>query len=241
MKIENPPVNAICEDLIDDMTDILNKVEQERPRILIIKGEGKAFVGGADISEMKDMSPKEAYEFSRRGQELFERIRNLPFPVIAAVNGYAFGGGLELAMSCDLIIASKDVKLGQPEVGLGVIPGFGGTQRLSRMIGPNLAKELIFTGKRITAEEAMRIGLVNQVVDGEDLLRSCKEIANNIIGNAPLALLHAKRAVNEGMDKDISEGLKIEAKYFKKCFETEDQDEGMDAFLNKRKPEFKGK
>ncbi|MGM0405177.1 MAG: enoyl-CoA hydratase/isomerase family protein [Thermoplasmatota archaeon] len=240
IKIDNPPMNAICTELLDSLEKTLNLLEDdENIQVVIIEGVGKAFVAGADISEMIDMSPKDAEEFSKKGQELFNKIENFPVPVIAAVDGYALGGGMELAMACDIIIASDRSLFGQPEVGLGVIPGFGGTQRLPRIVGAKKAKELIFTGKKIDAKEAYEIGLTNKIVDPENLMEEVMKLSKSISKNGPLAVKYAKRAINEGGLLDKASYKEIEM--FKKCFETEDQKIGMDAFLNKKEPEFKGK
>ncbi|MFO7792359.1 MAG: enoyl-CoA hydratase-related protein [Candidatus Saliniplasma sp.] len=244
VKLDNPPMNAICSALLDSLENTLNSLENdEEIRAMVLTGEGKAFVAGADISEMKDMNSEEAAKFSRKGQELFQRIEDFPVPVIAAVNGYALGGGMELAMACDLIVASERSVFGQPEVGLGVIPGFGGTQRLPHIVGSKKAKEMIFTGKKIDAEEAAKIGLANKVVDPDDLMDEVIKIAEKITKNGPLSVRYAKRAINEGnrWDVDVENPFEIEVKMFKKCFETEDQKIGMKAFLDKKEPDFKGK
>lgn len=241
LKLNNPPVNAICNELIDHLDRALDKIEKDNDRAVIITGEGDSFAGGADIGEMKDLTVEEAESFSRKGQEVFNRLRTLSKPVIGAVNGYALGGGMELALHCDLIIAAEDATLGQPEVGLGVIPGFGGTQLLPRKVGINKAKELIFTGKKIGAAEAQETGLVNGTVDPDNLLDEAKKTAEKIAANAPKAVELAKSSILEGMDVSIDEGKTIEVEKFSKSFDTEDQKEGMDAFLDKREPEFKNK
>lgn len=239
--LNNPPVNAICTELLEELDDTLDSLEKKESRALIITGEGKSFVAGADISEMKDMTPLEAENFSNKGHRIFSKLENFPKPVIAAVNGFALGGGLEIALSCDIIVASEEAQFGQPEVGLGIIPGFGGTQRLTRTVGPKKAKELIFTADRINAKKAYEIGLVNRVVQPDELMDECKDIASSISKNAPLAVQHAKKAINEGSDIQIDEAMKIEAKEFKECFKTEDHKEGLKAFIEKNEPKFKGK
>lgn len=241
LTLNNPPVNAICTELLEELDEKLDSIKDNDSRAIIITGEGKSFVAGADISEMKDMSPEEAEEFSEKGHRIFTKLENFPKPVIAAINGFALGGGLEIALSCDILIASKKAKFGQPEVGLGLIPGFGGTQRLTRTVGPKKAKELIFTADRIDAKDAYEIGLVNNVVKPDDLMSECENIADKISKNAPLAIQHAKKAINEGSDIKIDEALEIEAEEFKECFKTEDVKEGLNAFINKEEPEFKGK
>jgi len=240
VKLDNPPMNAICTELLDSLEKTLDLLEDDEGiKVVIIEGVGKAFVAGADISEMKDMSPEEAGKFSKKGQELFNKIENLPVPVIAAVDGYALGGGMELAMACDMIVASGRSVFGQPEVGLGIIPGYGGTQRLPRIVGHKKAKELIFTGKKIDAEEAYEIGLINKLVDTENFTDEVMELSKTISKNGPLAVKYAKEAINEVSHLD--KGFDKEVEMFKKCFETQDQKIGMDAFLNKKEPEFKGK
>lgn len=241
LKLNNPPVNAICSELIDHLDRAIDKIEEDNSRAVIITGKGDSFAGGADISEMKDFTTEEAENFSKEGQEVFDRLRTLSKPVIAAVNGYALGGGMELALHCDLIIAAEDATFGQPEVGLGVIPGFGGTQLLPRKVSINKAKELIFTGKKIGAAEAQELGLVNSSVNPDDLMDEAKKTAKTIAENAPIAIELAKSSILEGMDLSVDEGKKIEVERFSECFETDDQKEGMDAFLDKRKPEFENK
>jgi len=238
IKLDRPPVNALCTEMLDELEDSLEDLSDAR--CVVITGEGKAFVAGADISEMKDMTPEEAHEFSRKGHGVFGKIRELPIPVISAVNGYALGGGLELAMTADMIVASDRAQFGQPEVGLGIIPGFGGTQMLSRLVGPSHAKELIFTGKTIDAQRALEIGLVNKVVPGEELMDTVMNIAKTISSNGPAAVSLAKSSIDDGLELVMDEALELEASNFERCFSTEDQKEGMEAFLSKRKPEFKG-
>jgi enoyl-CoA hydratase len=209
---------------------------------LIITGSGsKAFVAGADIEELRNMTCFEAKEFSKLGHEIFNLIENCDKPVIAAVNGYALGGGLELALSCDIRIAAENAKFGLPEINLGIIPGFGGTQRLPKVVGMGKAKEMIFTGKVIDAIEAERIGLVNKVVPVEELLKSAVEMANEIASKSGLALKQAKDCINKGFEEPVETGVVIERNAFSLCFSTEDQKEGMTAFLEKRKPEFSNK
>ena len=208
---------------------------------LIITGGGeKAFVAGADISEMADMGPMKAKEWSRLGQEVFSRIENFPRPVIAAVNGFALGGGCELAMACDIRLAADKAKFGQPEVNLGIIPGFAGTQRLTRLVGKGRTKLLIFTGDMIDAQEALRIGLVDMVVPAGELMAAAKRLAAKIMAKAPLAIRQAKLAINKGIEMDSELAYAFEAETFGMCFTTADQKEGMRAFLEKRKPMFKG-
>ena len=239
LTINNPPMNVLNTELLLQIGKTFDEIEKEAVDVIIITGAGKAFVAGADIKEMKDKNPAEASEFSKLGQNLFSRIENFPKPVIGAVNGFAFGGGNELAMCCDIVVASEKAKFSQPEVCLGVIPGFGGTQRLPRFVGKNKAKELIFTGSIIDANEALRIGLINIVVKHEELMDSAKEIAKKIKSNAPVAVKLSKELINR--DVDLKDGISLEADAFSKCFSTEDVKEGMNAFVEKRKPRFRGR
>lgn len=236
--IDNPPMNAVCKKMLDELENKLEDIIDENIRALIVTGEGKAFIAGADIKEMKDMEPKEAREFSRRGQKIFNKLQDHPCPVIGAVNGYALGGGLELALSCDFIVASEKALFGQPEVGLGIIPGFGGTHRLEESIGPAKAKEIIFTGRKLGAEEAKEWDIVNHVVEDDELMDETRNIAERIIENSPFAIEKAKQAMDQGRGKSREESLKIERDRFKDCFEAPDQKEGMGAFLEKRDPQF---
>lgn len=208
-------------------------------RALVITGEGKSFVAGADISEMAHLSETEGLAFGRRGAAVFKKIEDLPFPVIAVVNGFALGGGCELAMACDIRIASAKAKFGQPEVGLGIIPGFSGTYRLPKLVGQGMAKELIYTGKVIAADEALRIGLVGRVVEPEELESAVDALLAAILKNAPIAVRYAKACINGNYDLTADEAIDLENRYFAKCFTTEDQKEGMAAFLEKRKATFK--
>ncbi|WP_068555282.1 short-chain-enoyl-CoA hydratase [Thermotalea metallivorans] len=209
--------------------------------VIILTGEGKAFVAGADIAEMKGLSAEEGRRFGILGQQIFRKLELMEKPVIAAVNGFALGGGCELAMSCDIRIASEKAKFGQPEVGLGITPGFSGTQRLARLIGISKAKEWIFTGDMVDAGEAERWGLVNKVVSHEQLMEEAIGLASKIASKAQLAVRYAKIAINRGMETDIDTGIQIEADLFGLCFATQDQKEGMAAFLEKRKPNFQSK
>lgn len=208
--------------------------------VVVLTGEGRAFVAGADIAEMSAMTAAEGKAFGRLGADVFRKIELLPQPVIAAVNGFALGGGCELAMACDIRIASAKAKFGQPEVGLGITPGFSGTQRLPRLVGLGKAKELIYTAAVIPAEEALRIGLVNKVVASEALMDEALALAATIASKARLAVRYAKEAINRGIETDIETGIAVEASLFGLCFATADQKEGMAAFLQKRKPDFTG-
>ncbi len=233
-------LNALNSAVLDDLNNAIDMINSdEEVYVLILTGEGRAFVAGADIGEMKGMNTTEARVFAEKGLSVFRKLELMEKPVIAAVNGFALGGGCELSMACDIRIASEKAKFGQPEVGLGITPGFAGTQRLSRLVGIGRAKELIFTCDIINAEEAYRIGLVNKVVSGEELMGVAIEMANKIISKAQLAVRYAKTAINRGMETDLDTGMAIEKDLFGLCFATEDQKEGMGAFLEKRTPSYK--
>jgi len=210
--------------------------------VVLLTGAGeKAFVAGADISEMRHFTAVDALEFALFGQGVLERIERLPQPVIGVINGFALGGGCELAMACDLLIAADTAKLGQPEVNLGIIPGYGGTQRLPRLVGRNLAKEMVLTGEMITAQRAYEIGLVNRVVPQAELMDTAREVAKKILSKGPVAIRTAKMAMNRGLDLDLSNACALEANAFAVGFSTADRLEGMTAFLEKRKAVFTGK
>ncbi len=229
-------LNALNSNVLKELDKVLDRVNLDRIRALIITGSGdKSFVAGADISEMHKLTKAEGEVFGKRGNDVFRKLETFPIPVIAAVNGYALGGGCELAMSCDIRICSENAVFGQPETGLGITPGFGGTQRLARLISVGKAKEMIYTARNIKSEEAYRIGLVNGVYPQEELMEQALKMASNIAKNAPIAVRAAKKAINEGLDADMNSAVKIEEVLFGSCFETEDQQEGMAAFLEKRK------
>ncbi len=233
-------LNALNSTLLEELSQAIDMVEKDPDiHVLILTGEGRAFVAGADINEMKHMSPMEARVFAEKGMSLFRKIELMEKPVIAAVNGFALGGGCELSMCTDIRIASEKAKFGQPEVGLGITPGFAGTQRLARLIGSGRAKELIFTCDIIDAAEAYRIGLVNKVVPVEELMYASIEMANKILQKSQLAVRYAKTAINRGIETDLETGMIIEKDLFGLCFATEDQKEGMGAFLEKRTPNYK--
>ena len=207
-------------------------------RALVITGSGeKAFVAGADIGEMSTLTKAEGEAFGKKGNDVFRKLETLPIPTIAAVNGFALGGGCELSMSCDIRICADTAVFGQPEAGLGITPGFGGTQRLARLVGPGMAKQLIYTAKNIKADEALRIGLVNAVYPAQELLPAAEKLAGTIAKNAPIAVRACKKAINDGLQVDMDRAVTIEEKLFGSCFETADQKEGMGAFLEKRKHE----
>ncbi|WMM25395.1 short-chain-enoyl-CoA hydratase [Tissierella sp. MB52-C2] len=233
-------LNALNGAVLEELNEAIDMINNDDDiHILILTGEGRAFVAGADIGEMKDMNSIEARGFAEKGLSIFRRIELMEKPVIAAINGFALGGGCELAMCCDIRIASEKAKFGQPEVGLGIIPGFAGTQRLARLVGLGRAKELIFTCDIIDAEEAHRIGLVNKVVSAEELMNLAMEMANKIVSKGQLAVRYAKASINRGIETDLDTGMVIEKDLFGLCFSTEDQKEGMKAFLEKRIPNYK--
>lgn len=234
-------LNALNSTILAEIDSFVSNIEKDT-RVLIITGDGeKSFVAGADISEMANLNQAEGEAFGKRGADVFRKIETLPIPVIAAVNGFALGGGCELAMSCDIRICSANARFGQPEVGLGIVPGFSGTYRLTKLVGMGMAKQLIFTGKPIKADEALRIGLVNAVYEQAELMNEAIKMAESIIANAPLAVSFAKECINEEYDLCADEAIAYETKLFGKCFATQDQKDGMRAFLNKEKVEFQGK
>jgi enoyl-CoA hydratase len=236
LTIDRPKaLNALNSEVLDDLGAALDGVDLETIRVLILTGSGdKSFVAGADIGEMSTLSKEEGTAFGKKGNDLFRRIETFPIPVIAAINGFALGGGNEIAMSCDFRICSDNAVFGQPEVGLGITPGFGGTQRLARLVGPGMAKQLVYTARNIKADEALRIGLVNQVTTHEDLLPTAKKLAAVIAGNAPIAVRACKKAINDGLQQDMDQAVVTEENLFGSCFETEDQREGMANFLRKK-------
>jgi len=240
VKMNRPDVlNALNTETLQELDKAFSHLgKSDQVRVIIITGEGKAFVAGADIAEMKDMSSEQAGEFSKFGQGIFNKIAKTEKPVIAAVNGFALGGGCELALACDIRIASDKAKLGQPEVSLGVLPGFAGTQRLSRLVGAAKAKEMIFTGDMIDAQTAHSLGLVNQVVSADQLMDVCMEMAKKIASKGPTAIKLAKRVINEGIQERLEEGSTNERLRFAECFASGEAKEGMTAFLEKRKPNW---
>jgi len=235
-------LNALDPQVVEEIGQALLELEAEAPRAIVVTGAGeRAFVAGADITAMSVMDPLEAKRFSEIGHAAMALLDRSPVPTIAAVNGFALGGGCEVALACDVRIAAENATFGFPEVGLGILPGMGGTQRLPRLIGPALAKEMIFTGRRISAEEAREIGLVNRVVAEGEALNAAMELAAEISANGPLAVRHAKSAANRALDVDLVSGLEYEADQFALLFATKDAREGMNAFSEKRKPEFEGR
>ena len=232
-------LNALNSQVIDELSQAIDAVKADKDiRALIITGAGRAFVAGADIGVQSVFDVREGRQWGRRGSAVFREIELLQIPTIAAVGGFALGGGCELALSCDMIVADEKAKFGQPEVSLGITPGFSGTQRLPRRIGTAKAKEMIFTGRMIDAYEADRIGLINKIAEPGKLMDEAKALAESCIKNAPAALRYAKACIDRGMQTDIDTGIAIENELFAMCFPTEDQKEGMKAFLEKRKPVF---
>ncbi len=232
-------LNALNSAMLKEIHHFFSNVDED-VRCIIITGAGKSFVAGADIAEMANFTASEAYDFAKLGMDTFMEIEKCRTPVIAAVNGFALGGGCEISIACDIRLASTKAKFGQPEVGLGITPGFGGTQRLSRLVGPGYAKELIYTTEMIGADKAYQIGLVNHVYEPEELIDKAIEMANKIASHAPKAVEYAKQSIINGSQTDIDTAMQIEKTHFGLCFATNDQKEGMDAFLNKRKSEFTG-
>ncbi len=235
-------LNALNSTILGEIDEYLDEFENGGFRCLIITGDGeKSFVAGADISEMAGLGAQQGETFGRKGAEVFRRIETLSCPVIAAVNGFALGGGCELAMACDIRLCSDNARFGQPEVGLGIIPGFSGTVRLARLVGMGMAKQLIYSGKNIKADEALRIGLVNEVLPQADLMNRALELAGQIAANSPLAVSAAKLCINTEYDMPVEDAIGFENRAFGLCFNTEDQKGGMKAFLEKGKYEFQGK
>ena len=235
-------LNALNRALLEEFNDAIDQVEaNDAFHVMVLTGGGdKAFIAGADITEINQLGPLGAKQFARRGLDAINRLPQMAIPVIAAVNGYALGGGSEMALACDFVYASDTAHFGLPEINLGIIPGFGGTQRLSRLIGANNARELIYTGKMVDAAEAMRLGIVNQVCKPEELMAKVMETATVIASKGRVALRAAKEAINHGLNVDLASGLVIENDAFALCLASGDAREGTGAFLEKRKPVFKG-
>jgi enoyl-CoA hydratase len=236
-------LNALNEDVLKELDLAVTAIENDESiKVLIITGAGsKAFVAGADIKYMQRLDPIQARNFGILGHTVFRNLEKLNQPVIAAINGFALGGGCELAMAADIRLAAENGRFGQPEVGLGITPGYGGTQRLPRLVGEGIARELIYTADIIDAQQAYRIGLVNHVYAAGDLMAEAKKMAAKIMRNAPWAVKFSKAAITRGMQADMDTALAIEADLFGMCFATEDQKEGMNAFLHKTRYDFKGK
>lgn len=240
IKINNPAtLNALTTSLLTELNIALDEIEKDSDIFaLVVTGEGRAFVAGADITEMADLSPAQGKKFGDFGAMVFRKIETLSKPVIAAINGFTLGGGCELAISCDIRIASETAKFGQPEVGLGITTGFSATCRLPRIVGVAKAKELLFTGNVITAAEALEIGLVNHVTKPEELMEKAMLMASTIASKAPIAVKYTKEAIDYGLNHDIGSSISYETDLFAKCFSTQDQKDAMKAFINKQKPVF---
>ena len=246
-------LNALNSQVLDELNETLDAVDLDTVRCLVLTGAGdKSFVAGADIAEMSSLTKAEGEAFGKKGNDVFRKLETFPIPVIAAVNGFALGGGCEISMSCDIRICSDNAVFGQPEVGLGITPGFGGTQRLARLVSPGMAKQLIYTARNIKAAEALRIGLVNQVVSAEvdeagnvtktaqeAVVAAAKKMAAGIAMQAPIAVRNCKKAINEGLNVDMDQAIVIEEKLFGDCFETEDQQAGMGNFLKQKEEKLK--
>ena len=241
-------LNALNSQVLDELNEAFDAVDLNTVRCLILTGAGeKSFVAGADIGEMSTLTKAEGEAFGKKGNDVFRKIETFPIPVIAAINGFALGGGCEISMSCDIRICSENAMFGQPEVGLGITPGFGGTQRLARLVGAGMAKQLIYTARNIKADEAYRIGLVNDVIKAtvdeagnitasakDNLMAAAEKMAASIAKNAPIAVRNCKKAINDGLEVDMDKAIVIEEKLFGDCFETEDQKAGMGNFLKKK-------
>ncbi len=238
LTIDRPKaLNALNPEVLNDLRLAFEGIDQDVVRCVILTGAGdKSFVAGADIAAMSTMTKAEGEAFGKQGNDVFLMVENFPLPVIAAVNGFALGGGNELAMSCDIRLASENALFGQPEVGLGITPGFGGTQRLARVVGVGMAKQLVYSATNIKANEALRIGLVNAVYAPDQLMDAARKLAGKIASNAPIAVRNCKRAINEGIELPIAEAVQVEERLFGACFETHDQVEGMSCFLSREKP-----
>jgi enoyl-CoA hydratase len=235
-------LNALDKETLEELTKAVLELEHDPAiHVAILTGKNKAFIAGADIKQMQEMNPLQAKEFATLGHNLCQNIENSHLPYIAAINGYALGGGCEVMMACDIIFASMNAKIGQPEINLGIHPGFGGTQRLPRLVGIIKAKELLLTGDSLDAQEALRIGLVNKVVDPEKLSEETEKLAQKIMTKSPIQTRFIKELVNTGINIDLSSACTLEISSFAASFSTEDQKEGMRAFLEKKKPTFKGK
>ena len=246
-------LNALNSQVLDELNETLDAVDLDTVRCLVLTGAGdKSFVAGADIAEMSSLTKAEGEAFGKKGNDVFRKLETFPIPVIAAVNGFALGGGCEISMSCDIRICSDNAVFGQPEVGLGITHGFGGTQRLARLVSPGIAKQLIYTARNIKAAEALRIGLVNQVVSAEvdeagnvtktaqeAVVAAAKKMAAGIAMQAPIAVRNCKKAINEGLNVDMDQAIVIEEKLFGDCFETEDQQAGMGNFLKPKEEKLK--
>lgn len=239
LRFNRPPVNALNTEVVLEIERAVDRFAvDDAVAVMVVTGEGKAFVAGADIGEMAAFSPLEARVFAQNGHRALAKLAMVEKPVIAAVNGFALGGGCEIALACDIRVLAEGVRIGQPEVNLGLIPGFGGTQRLARLVGPGIAKELIFTADAIDAAEALRIGLANKVVPADRLIEAVTEMARKIAAKGPIAVKLAKSCINRGLDCDLGTGNSYEVEAFGVCFASKEPAEGTAAFLGKRKPDW---
>lgn len=235
-------LNALNTEVLTELDDVFRAIDKDdEVRVAIVTGEGRSFIAGADIAQMSELNGTEGRDMTIQGQKVMELIESINKPVIAAVNGFALGGGNELAMACDIRIASEKAKFGQPEVNLGIIPGYGGTQRLPRLVGKGMAKKLIYSAEMIDAQEAYRIGLVDEVVPAEELMEAAEKLAKTIMSKAPIAIKMAKVAINNGINTDLTIGVQFEAESYTSTFVSEDRVEGMKAFVEKRPAEFRNK
>ncbi len=240
LKFNRPPVNALNTEVVLEIERAFDRfATQDDVRVIVLTGEGRTFVAGADIAEMSNFSPLEARVFAQNGHRALAKVAGIEKPVIAAVNGFALGGGCEVALACDIRVLADTAKIGQPEVNLGLLPGFGGTQRLARLVGPGKAKELIFTADPVDAAEALRIGLANMVVPADKLIATVTELAQKIASKGPVAVRLAKTCINRGLDTDLNTGNAFEIEAFGVCFSSGEPAEGTRAFLEKRKPDWK--
>ena len=235
-------LNDLNTEVLTELDDVFRAIDKDdEVRVAIVTGEGRSFIAGADIAQMSELNGTEGRDMTIQGQKVMELIESINKPVIAAVNGFALGGGNELAMACDIRIASEKAKFGQPEVNLGIIPGYGGTQRLPRLVGKGMAKKLIYSAEMIDAQEAYRIGLVDEVVPAEELMEAAEKLAKTIMSKAPIAIKMAKVAINNGINTDLTIGVQFEAESYTSTFVSEDRVEGMKAFVEKRPAEFRNK
>lgn len=240
VKLNNPPVNVLNKPLLTQLGELIDKIKDNAEiKVILLTGEGSAFAAGADIKSMPQLKAAEGEQMALFGQEVFNKLENLDKVSIAAINGVALGGGLELAMSCDIRIISEKAKVGQPEINLGIIPGYGGTQRLTRLVGKPKAKEIVLTGDNLTAQEALQAGIATKIVAPEELMNVALELATKIASKGQVAVRAAKKAIDQGFEQNLSEALKTEAKYFGEVCDSEDKNEGVIAFMEKRKPNFK--
>ena len=239
LKFDRPPVNALNTETVLEIERAVDWfAQQDDVLVIVLTGEGKAFVAGADIAEMSAFTPMQARVFAQNGHRTLGKLANIEKPVIAAVNGFALGGGCEIALACDIRVLSDKAKIGQPEVKLGLIPGFGGTQRLARLVGPGVAKELVFSGGQIDSAEALRIGLANRVVPADELIAEVTKLAQAIVANGPVSVRLAKTCINRGLDVDLNTGNSFEIEAFGVCFASGEPAEGTKAFLEKRRAKW---